>query len=396
MSQSRAIVVEAAPRPLLAERETEICEHKGIGHPDTITDAVCEAAAVGLALDYERAFGHVLHFNVDKGLLAAGQSEPRFGGGRIVEPVKLILCGRATDPGGRFDIRDTAIGAARRCLAQRLRAGDEGFLISAEIRPGSADLRRIYGGSRGVPVANDTSFGVGYAPYSPLEQQVLALSAILKSAEFHARFPAGGDDFKIMGQRRGASCVFTLAIAFIDRHVANVPDYFRIKRDIQDYLAPALPDDCRLRINALDEPRATDESGLYLTVSGLSAEMGDDGQVGRGNRANGLITPGRPMSLEAVAGKNPASHVGKIYNVLAREIACDICAQLPAVAEATVQLLSTIGQPIDEPALAIVQVGNAAILNRALQQKIAAIVDRHFDDIDAFIRQLSAGVLWTV
>ncbi len=33
--------------------------------------------------------------------------------------------------------------------------------------------------------------------------------------------------------------------------------------------------------------------------SGLSAETGDDGQVGRGNRVNGLITPNGPMSLEA-------------------------------------------------------------------------------------------------
>jgi len=45
----------------------------------------------------------------------------------------------------------------------------------------------------------------------------------------------------------------------------------------------------------------------YLTVTGTSAEAGDDGQVGRGNRANGLITPCRPMSLEAVAGKIPSA-----------------------------------------------------------------------------------------
>ena len=42
---------------------------------------------------------------------------------------------------------------------------------------------------------------------------------------------------------------------------------------------------------------------VYLTVTGTSAEMGDDGQVGRGNRPNGLITPYRPMTLEAAAGR---------------------------------------------------------------------------------------------
>jgi len=61
---------------------------------------------------------------------------------------------------------------------------------------------------------------------------------------------------------------------------------------------------------------------LYLTATGTSAEQGDDGQVGRGNRVNGLITPYRPMTLEAAAGKNPVSHVGKTYNIAARQI-CD-------------------------------------------------------------------------
>lgn len=66
------IVVEAAARPPLAERRLEICEHKGVGHPDTLTDGACEAAAVALAGAYRQAFGAPMHFNVDKGLLAAG------------------------------------------------------------------------------------------------------------------------------------------------------------------------------------------------------------------------------------------------------------------------------------------------------------------------------------
>ena len=68
-------------------------------------------------------------------------------------------------------------------------------------------------------------------------------------------------------------------------------------------------------VNALDDPKASDESGIYLTVTGLSAEQGDDGEVGRGNRVNGLITPSRAMSLEAAAGKNAVAHVGKLYNL---------------------------------------------------------------------------------
>jgi S-adenosylmethionine synthetase len=71
-------------------------------------------------------------------------------------------------------------------------------------------------------------------------------------------------------------------------------------------------------VNVSDTGSAQDS---YLTVTGLSAESGDDGQVGRGNRVNGLIAPYRPMSLEAAAGKNPVTHVGKLYNIIAMRIA---------------------------------------------------------------------------
>jgi S-adenosylmethionine synthetase len=74
--------------------------------------------------------------------------------------------------------------------------------------------------------------------------------------------------------------------------------------------------------------------------------------VGRGNRVNGLITPYRPMSLEAAAGKNPVSHTGKLYNLLAERIAGRIAGGLEGVDEAYCYLLSRIGSPVSEPQLA--------------------------------------------
>jgi len=43
--------------------------------------------------------------------------------------------------------------------------------------------------------------------------------------------------------------------------------------------------------------------------------------VGRGNRVNGVVSLNRPMSTEAAAGKNPGSHMGKIYTLLSHQIA---------------------------------------------------------------------------
>ena len=88
----------------------------------------------------------------------------------------------------------------------------------------------------------------------------------------------------------------------------------------------------------------------------MSQEMGDDGSVGRGNRCNGLITPYRPMSMEATSGKNPITHIGKIYNVMSKLIADDVAAKVTNEAEIRVRLLSQIGKPVSEPLNASVQI----------------------------------------
>ena len=80
----------------LADQPFEIVERKGLGHPDTICDAVMEQVAVELAQAYLKMCGRVLHFNADKGLLVAGQVDCRPGGGHVITPMRLIMGDRAT------------------------------------------------------------------------------------------------------------------------------------------------------------------------------------------------------------------------------------------------------------------------------------------------------------
>jgi len=370
------VLVKPLSRAPVDSQEYEMCEHKGIGHPDTITDAVCEAASRELSLAYRERFGRILHHNLDKGLLIAGSSAPRFGGGTINEPMKIIICGRATTRGGKIDVREIAIAAARRYLQQHICCDPDHFGIATEIKEGSSNLQTVMPGRRETVLANDTSFGVGFAPYSRLEQAVLRLAGILKSDEFRRDFPAAGDDFKIMAHRRDSHGVpvMTVALAMIDKHVRSSGHYFLLKQAILDRLlsSPAAP--AEIRINVLDDMDSKDEQGIYLTVTGLSAEMGDDGQVGRGNRACGLITPNRAMSLEAVAGKNPVSHVGKIYNVMATLMAQDIHENIEAVEEINMLLLSAIGRPIGQPQAAVAELSVKGEITAALDGRVRAIV----------------------
>lgn len=381
---SANIIVKQLLRPAMDRQQYEMCEHKGIGHPDTLTDAMCEAASRELSLVYRRECGRIMHHNLDKGLLIAGASAPRFGGGTITQPTKVVICGRATEFNNHVDVREIAVAAARRYLQQHIRCDTNNFTMMTEIREGSKTLQDVMPGRREVALSNDTSFGVGFAPYSRLEQTVLDLAKVLKSDEFRLSFPVAGDDFKVMAYRAAVDGdpVITIALAMIDRFVESVEHYFSLKTAIRDYLLSKLPAAAELRINRLDDDHAKDEQGIYVTVSGLSAEMGDDGQVGRGNRVSGLITPNRMMSLEAAAGKNPVSHVGKIYNVLAMLMARDIYEKLGAVEEVSVQLLSSIGRPIHQPQVTVIELGAEKDVVGALSTQVRTIVDHWLANID--------------
>jgi S-adenosylmethionine synthetase len=371
--------------------KVEICEHKGIGHPDTICDGVAEAVSRTLSAAYLRAYGQVQHHNVDKALLVGGESVPRFGGGKIMVPPRLIVCGRAT-PVPSTDLAEFVHHAAREYLGTALRCDPGMFSIESAVHNGSDSLRQVFSRSRAKPLANDTSFGCGHAPYSELEEAVLSLSKVLRSSDFRTTFPAAGDDYKIMGSRIDQKMSFTIALALVDREVSNVSEYFRIKEEIVRHLRRAIGESCEMHINMLDDPEATDESGVYLTVTGLSAEHGDDGQVGRGNRVNGLITPCRTMSLEAAAGKNPVAHVGKIYNVLALKMARAISTEVEDIDEASVQILSTIGKPVAEPQLVAIEVV-AKQVDAQTSGRIKEVAQSCLERIDQISEQLIRGTL---
>jgi S-adenosylmethionine synthetase len=130
------------------------------------------------------------------------------------------------------------------------------------------------------------------------------------------------------------------------------------------------------------------------TVTGTSAEAGDDGNTGRGNRVNGLITPMRQYSMEATAGKNPVNHTGKIFNVVAQRIAAQVHREVMGVREAYVRLLSRIGAPINEPQIASValRLGSDVSLSR-IRGDIEAIVGNELARISEVTPLIVSGAV---
>lgn len=358
------IVIKPLSGPTVSGRQIEMVERKGLGHPDTICDAVSEIASQTLSRYYVKNFGTVLHHNLDKGLLIAGQSQPKFGGGKIVKPIQLIIAGRATNRVGKFKIpvEDLVTQAAKKYLSKTLNFSaqkiEKIFKIKVAYQEGAANLQEVFKRNQKIAIANDTSFGVAYAPLSPTEQLTLSLANYLNSKNVTKKYPWLGKDLKVMTLRKGATIYVTVALAFLDKFIQNIDDYFRakeeVRRAIESYLQTKFDfKSVVVALNVLDAPQAQTASDVYLTCTGLSAEQGDDGEVGRGNRIDGLITPLRQMTLEAASGKN-INHPGKLYQVLAQVIAQKV-GKLEGVEECYVKLLSQIGQPLDEPQIALVE-----------------------------------------
>jgi S-adenosylmethionine synthetase len=399
--KTRNIFVEAVPNLPMEEQPTELVERKGVGHPDSICDAIMDAVSVELCRAYLDHFGRILHHNIDKGLLVAGRTGPALGGGTVDEPMRLIFGDRATHEyqGVHVPVGEIAQATAKAWLRGNLRFVDPDahVVFQNEIKPGSPELTDIF--ARKVIGANDTSAGVGYAPLSETEELVLATERYLNSTAFKAAYPEAGEDIKVMGYRFGHHLTLTIALAFVDRFIPDEKTYFGRKAAIHDDLQAFAErqqrtiDQITVDINTLDQPERG-VGGMYLTVLGTSAEGADGGQVGRGNRVNGVIAFNRPSTTEAAAGKNPVSHVGKIYNLLSHEIAGRIYQEVEGIREVTVWLCSQIGKPIDRPLMAVAQVILAEGVGlEDVRRPVAEVIDRELAGIRHFTRRLAQGEL---
>jgi S-adenosylmethionine synthetase len=380
--------------PYIEEQDVEIVERKGIGHPDTICDNISEKFSIELSKYYYENFGRIFHHNVDKAVLIGGKAIPKFGGGEVLEPIEIKVVGRAI-----LEIKDKKIPieeiyneSAKKFLENNFKHLNinKHIKLSLKIRPGSIDLVELFNSYNQIPKSNDTSFGVGYAPFSKLENLVYQTESFL----FNLReiYPFIGEDIKVMGVRINRKINITIALAFIDKYFKDVNDYLQkkslLKEKTLSEISKNINDEIEIHINTADIP---DKDIVYITVTGTSAEAGDDGQVGRGNRINGLITPYRPMSLEAPAGKNPISHVGKLYNIIANRIANDVVNNFEEISEAYVYIVSQIGKPINEPQVLDIKIRTKQDNLKIFENEIRKIAQKHLEELPSLWKEILEG-----
>lgn len=396
----RNILVNGLQQRPIEEQNFEIVERKGLGHPDSICDGIMNEISIELSREYLDKVGKIMHHNADKSLLVAGETDVRFGGGVMKEPMLLVIGDRATYQIDKVKIPVEKIGidTAKRWIKEHLRYvdPDKHLKYQVEFKPGSPELTRIFLEKDDLLGANDTSAAVGYAPMSKTERFILDLEHYLNSREFKRHFPETGEDIKVMGLRRERDLYLTVSMAFVDRFISDEEEYFTKKEEafhrIEEFIEKSNSfDKINLSLNTLDE-KGKGVSGVYLTVLGTSADGADSGQVGRGNRVNGVIPLNRPVCSEAAAGKNPVSHVGKIYNLLTHKIANDIYAEVSGIQEVYVWLLSQIGKPIDQPTIAVAQViTESGFEVKDVKGEVEEIMDYELANIGSFCEDLAQG-----
>ncbi len=283
----RNIIVENMKHTPIEQQRLEIVERKGLGHPDSMCDAIMEQLSVRLSKEYLERAGSVLHHNVDKSLLVAGEAEPRFGGGVVKQPMLLVFGDRATSEinGVKLDVEEIAIDVAKKWFRENMRFIDpeKHVKYQVELKPGSVGLVDIFKRKGEFLGANDTSAAVGYAPLTRTEKIVLGIERFLNSREFKNRFPESGEDIKVMGYRSNNSLNLTISMAFVDRFVNSEEEYFEKKVKITDEINKFVEantnfDKVKVQLNSLDR-RGRGIGGVYLTVLGTSADSGDSGQV---------------------------------------------------------------------------------------------------------------------
>ncbi len=383
MTKERNIVVTEVLGQYIDDMPVEIVERKEKGHPDSLCDGIAERISVEYSKWCLENLGVILHHNFDKVQLVAGEADATYGYGEMIKPIRIQIAGRGLPSyqGKRVPMDTIAIEAARAHLRETMRYLDpvKHVVIDSYAGRGAEELQYTVNHI----TANDTSFGVSHWPRSVLEHTVYETAQYITNVLID-ELPIG-EDVKVMGARNGKNIVLTVALPFIAPQVKSAAEYVSMREAAQQAIetyARQLSDyQIAVQVNTADD---VENDAVYLTLTGTSAEQGDDGEVGRGNRVNGVIAPFRATSLEAAAGKNPVSHVGKLYNLLALEAAKAIVAKVPEVQATTVYLLSQIGNPLDQPLLATAQIRTKdGHLSDTIQGAVTEVLNEQLASIDA-------------
>lgn len=375
----------------------EVVERKGIGHPDTLADALAERMSVAYSRHCRDRFGAVLHHNLDKLYLRGGHAHTGLGQFKMTEPTLLVIGGRISSSfaGEPIAYRELFETVARDYLATVLPHFDVDKWL--HIQHATTDRSRFptWFRPRGLddlpelrqPTGSDTVAVTAWWPLTPTERLVLSLERYLNKEATGPRYPHLGQDIKVMAVRRGRRVIATVNVAVHPSAAPTVNAYESVLALLWPELMAVAEQTvgADLEVNVCINTQVSNPYAAkrqYLLGSGTCLEFGEEGFVGRGNGASGLIAVHRPKSVEAAFGKNPTYHSGKVYSLYGEQIAREVHVETGAAA--TVTIVSGNSIPLRDPTYVAVDLDGDAdvaaakiIVNRVLEttDHVALAVD---------------------
>lgn len=354
-----------------AESKSEVVERKGIGHPDTLADLVAEEFSKKYSNYCLGKFNCILNHWVDKIVLSGGTAELDFGQLRVLKTIRIYLFGKVVETFGDQSIdvskilRESAEGVFSRIFTKQPILEHVEYVIDTNSGVGKEHSKSFYSPNSRQEVvsspernkSNDTVMCSGFAPFTITERLSIELENLINSKKFKEEFPATGWDVKVLITRAETSFEIVICIPYISKLTPSFSFYqenlLTIKNRLETFIAEFLNSENPKAIFNLSINTKDFDEHVYLTSFGTALDKGDYGAVGRGNKYSGLISLNRESNIEAVNGKNPLNHSGKIYTILAHIISWKIYKAFGG--SCTVNIVGRNGDPINKPSRIIIK-----------------------------------------
>lgn len=317
----------------------EVVERKGIGHPDSLADALANEVSVAFSRHCLNRFGIILHHNVDKLYIGGGHFRNDFGACDRIKPVEVRTNGRMSNTFGeeRIDIATIQVDAVSRYLFRVLpKLGTDDVTIvpnatqHTKVPYWFTPRNREDVPDSVAPKANDTSFCISHWPPTPVESIAYRLERYFWEVQEGfpvPRFLEIGQDIKALVLREGSAIEATLCVPTISTSTRSYEHYLELIR-YHEVALQAVGEEFASAHGLRLVVRVNPFQRLYMLGIGSCIECGEEGVVGRGNTILGISASHRPHTQESWAGKNPVYHTGRVFGYLTAKVARAISTRL--------------------------------------------------------------------
>lgn len=320
-----------------SDQSFELVERKGLGHPDTLADAIAEEVSCSYSQYCIERFDTILHHNIDKLYIGAGFYHRDFGEKRMIKPVRVVTNGRISNSFGdqEIPVADIQRKAIKNVLRERLPNLDlsEELVIDTNSTQHTKNSHWFTPRDiKDVPdavyqTANDTSVCVAHAPMTVSENLAFQLERFLWDQDSEGcispKFSYVGQDVKVMVLREERKISVVLCLPQLAHKTTDWEEYHFRNTQLSKLLSAEAESivgesyEIDLKVN----PSRGSIPLVYLLANGSCIDCGEEGLVGRGNSFSGVISIMRQHSVEAASGKNPQYHTGRVMGYLTDRLA---------------------------------------------------------------------------